>query len=72
MENSYIFWIPVAGAIAFASAITLYSAWNRPGKGRFLCEDCRFNSPQDCLKKERPTALVCTSYRAVESDEAVG
>jgi hypothetical protein len=35
------------------------------GKGKHLCDDCRFNNDNDCHKKERPQALICTSYREV-------
>jgi len=30
---------------------------------RYLCDDCRFNDPESCLKPERPTAISCTAYR---------
>ncbi len=49
-----------------ASAISVYAAWASKGKGRFLCDDCRFNNDADCVKEERPRAVSCTSYRAVE------
>jgi hypothetical protein len=45
--------------------ITVYSIWKRKGSGAYLCGDCRFNDPQSCLKKERPYAVDCTSYRPV-------
>ncbi len=68
MEGELSFWLPVGLVAAAASVLTLYSAWNRKGKGRYLCVDCRFNSEADCQKKERPKAVVCTSYRP--QDEA--
>jgi hypothetical protein len=61
-ELSY--WLPVGLVAASAASLTFYSAWKRRGKGRFLCDDCRFNVDQDCLKAERPKALICTSYRS--------
>jgi hypothetical protein len=48
---------------SFAFLITIISMKKWRGSGRFLCDDCRFNNPTACLKKERPYALVCTSYR---------
>jgi hypothetical protein len=30
---------------------------------RYLCDDCRFNDPESCLKPERPRAMSCTAYR---------
>ncbi len=65
MEGELSYWLPVGLVAAAASALTLYCAWNRKGKGRFLCDDCRFNNETDCLKTERPTAVVCTSYRPI-------
>lgn len=46
-----------------ASAISIYAAATSKGKGRFLCDDCRFNNDKDCFKSERPKAVSCTSYR---------
>lgn len=69
LDYSLSFWIPVALALSVASAVTLYSAFNRPGKGRYLCEDCRFNEPGMCLKAERPRALACTSYRSTDGED---
>lgn len=64
MEIDLSFWLPVVAVALSASALTIYSAWNRIGKGRFLCDDCRFNNEKDCLKAERPRAVTCTSYRS--------
>ncbi len=44
-------------------AISMVTLKYRRGKEAYLCGDCRFNNDQDCHKKERPQALVCTSYR---------
>ncbi|GEM_PF-821413 len=65
MEGELSYWLPIGLVAAAASALTLYSAWHRKGRGRFLCDDCRFNSPTDCLKVERPMAVSCTSYRPI-------
>ncbi len=69
LEGELSYWLPVGLVAAAASAITIYSAWNRKGKGRYLCDDCRFNNETDCLKSERPKAFVCTSYRAQEETQ---
>lgn len=50
--------------VGIASAISIYAAATSPGKGAFLCDDCRFNNDSDCLKAERPTAVMCTAYRS--------
>jgi hypothetical protein len=65
LEAELSYWLPLGLVAAAASVLTLYSAWNRKGKGRFLCDDCRFNNETDCLKTERPAAVICTSYRPV-------
>ncbi|MCA9815437.1 MAG: hypothetical protein H6677_09590 [Candidatus Obscuribacterales bacterium] len=51
---------------AGTSALTIYAVSTGRGKGRFLCQDCRFNNSKDCLKNERPMAFECTSYRTRE------
>ena len=56
------FYILVFVALA-TSILTVYSVANAKGKGKFLCQDCKFNNPTDCLKQERPMAFECTSYR---------
>jgi hypothetical protein len=65
LEGELALWLPVALVATAASALTVYSAWNRRGSGRYLCDDCRFNNETDCLKTDRPKAVVCTSYRPV-------
>jgi hypothetical protein len=45
-------------------AISIICLKYRRGAEKYLCGDCRFNNDADCLKIERPQALVCTSYRA--------
>ncbi len=50
--------------VAIASTISIYAAGSSQGKGKFLCDDCRFNNDNDCLKAERPAAVVCTAYRS--------
>lgn len=45
------------------SALTIYSVVKAKGAHTYLCQDCKFNNPKDCLKQERPQALECTSYR---------
>lgn len=67
MEQSPLFWIFNIVIVVAASALTIYSARARKGAGGYLCEDCRFNSPEKCLKSIRPFALVCTSYRQLNN-----
>ncbi|MGD9680764.1 MAG: hypothetical protein AB7W16_06240 [Candidatus Obscuribacterales bacterium] len=50
-----------------ASTLTIYATWRSPGRGRYLCQDCKFNNPRDCLKEDRPMSIGCTSYRAKEN-----
>lgn len=72
MVPDVIYWIVLGAVGIFASALTIATALKRKGKGYYLCDDCKFNSPQDCLKKERPYALECTSYRVGEVSATVG
>lgn len=52
-----------AGVVAtLASMLTLYAARQWPGD-KYLCDTCRFNNPDACYKRERPTAIICKSYR---------
>jgi hypothetical protein len=71
MEHSPLFWIFNIAVVTIASALTIYSARARKGAGGYLCEDCRFNSPEACLKSVRPFALVCTSYRQINDGHAL-
>ncbi|MBS1955942.1 MAG: hypothetical protein JST89_17285 [Cyanobacteria bacterium SZAS-4] len=59
-----VYWSITAAVAAIAVALTIFNAKNWVGKKKFLCEDCKYNNPADCLKPERPTALDCTAYRA--------
>jgi hypothetical protein len=52
----------LAAVAAGAAAMTVEAAWHWQGE-RYLCDDCRFNDPELCLKPERPTANSCTAYR---------
>lgn len=59
-------WIPSpANALILLAALTLAYIFisKIKAKGAFLCEDCRFNREDLCLKAERPHATQCTSYR---------
>ena len=56
----------------FTSTLTIYSVLQAKGSGKFLCQDCKFNNPNDCLKKERPTAFECTSYREKSLPKEIG
>jgi hypothetical protein len=66
LETELSYWLPVGLVAASAASLTLFSAWRRRGNGRYLCDDCRFNADGDCLKAERPRALICTSYRSAD------
>lgn len=46
-----------------ASYLALRFLKESPGEKAYLCQDCRFNRADLCLKQERPEALECTSYR---------
>lgn len=48
-----------------AVALSLVYINHSRGSKAFLCEDCRFNTAELCLKSERPRAIDCTSYRPV-------
>ncbi len=63
LEIQWAIFVVVLGVI---SAISVIGLKYRRGKEAYLCGDCRFNNDQDCHKKERPQALICTSYREIE------
>jgi len=56
-------WSVFAFVIVIAITFTAIGLRNQRGKGKYLCDDCRFNNDNDCQKKERPHAVICTSYR---------
>lgn len=59
-------WIPspANALILLASLVLAYVFISKiKSKGAFLCEDCKFNREDLCLKAERPHATQCTSYR---------
>jgi len=64
MDSTIVYWSITAAVTAIALALTAYNANHWVGEKKFLCEDCKYNNPEDCLKPERPTALDCTAYRA--------
>jgi len=66
MTSHLIYWIVTAAVGISIAAITIYNGRRWNGRGKFLCQDCRFNSQTLCLKVERPTAIRCTSYRSLE------
>ena len=53
--------------VAIATALSIYAAAASDGSGKVLCDDCRFNNDKDCLKADRPNAVICTAYRTVET-----
>jgi hypothetical protein len=60
IAKGVVFLVGIAAAI-----LTVYAALNRESRGAYLCDDCKFNDPQKCQRKQRPHALICTSYRRV-------
>lgn len=62
MEHPFIYWAVTGIVVVIAFAIAAFNSKHWIGQGRYLCHDCKFNTPQDCLKPERPTALDCTAY----------
>jgi predicted nucleic acid binding AN1-type Zn finger protein len=61
--GDYGYWAVQLLALAGGIGITIFAIEHQRGKEEYLCGDCRFNDPKDCLKKERPKAIDCTSYR---------
>jgi hypothetical protein len=45
-----------------AAAMTLNAARHLRGD-RYLCDTCKYNSPDKCFKKERPAALICYAFK---------
>lgn len=56
-------WVFTAAIALGACALSFGALKHYRGKGHYLCNDCKFNDPKDCLKEERPYAMQCTSYR---------
>jgi len=68
MESSHLMghfgqWIEPGMVVCLALALSYICIKLRPGKGEYLCGDCRFNGDGLCLKEGRPQVSVCTSYR---------
>jgi hypothetical protein len=72
VEHPIIYWFVTAIVIVVTVVITVFNAKHWIGKRRFLCADCKFNTPEDCLKPERPKALECTAYRPESAIELPG
>jgi hypothetical protein len=68
----YLFWIGEAAAAGGVLALTIVQILRYRGDQEYLCGDCRFNSPELCLKSERPKALDCTGYRPRQGEAGVG
>ena len=51
-----------------AAVLTVYTALTRQQSSGYLCDDCKFNDPEKCKKPERPHAIICTSYRRIETE----
>lgn len=58
--------IVLTAVCAAACFLSWQSLKNWKGN-RYLCDNCRFNDPEACLKPERPTALDCTAYESTSS-----
>jgi predicted RNA-binding protein YlxR (DUF448 family) len=63
MNETVCHWILTAIVLGAALALSFAALKNRNGKGAYLCDDCRFNDSEKCLKTVRPYAVECTSYR---------
>ncbi|MFA7335535.1 MAG: hypothetical protein WC028_02030 [Candidatus Obscuribacterales bacterium] len=63
MNEIVCHWILTAIVLGAALALSFAALKNRKGKGAYLCDDCRFNDSEKCLKTVRPYAVECTSYR---------
>ncbi|MBP9091379.1 hypothetical protein KBI23_10135 [bacterium] len=63
MNEIVCHWILTAIVLGAALALSIAALKNRKGKGAYLCDDCRFNDSEKCLKTVRPYAVECTSYR---------
>lgn len=63
MNEIVCHWILTAIVLGAALALSSAALKNRKGKGAYLCDDCRFNDSEKCLKTVRPYAVECTSYR---------
>lgn len=48
--------------IALAALLVTWVAIHQYRGERYLCDDCQFNSPEKCHKKERPQAVQCYAY----------
>jgi hypothetical protein len=57
--------------VSIATALSIYAAAASDGKGKVLCDDCRFNNDADCLKADRPNAVICTAYRVIAEAVAI-
>jgi len=64
---SVLYWIGTLSIAAFVTGLTIVAIRNRKGAGNYLCDDCKFNDPNMCLKSERPRALICTAYRTKQA-----
>ncbi|CAN5517582.1 hypothetical protein BH11CYA1_BH11CYA1_02940 [soil metagenome] len=64
MNETVCHWILTVMVLGATLALSFAALKNRKGKGAFLCDDCRFNDSEKCLKEVRPHAVECTSYRA--------
>jgi hypothetical protein len=62
-----VYWVVTSVAGLAALVLTVYNVRNWIGKGTYLCEDCRFNSKENCERQDRPKAVDCTSYRPLGS-----
>jgi len=56
--------------VLVASYLALRFLKESPGEKAYLCQDCRFNRADLCLKPERPEALECTSYRSGHPEDS--
>ena len=67
MDTLHLFLSSLIVIASIALSVTAFK--HRKGNGAYLCDDCRFNDAEKCLKKERPYAFECTSYRQIKVPE---
>lgn len=48
--------------VAILALVVTIIAVNQYKGEKYLCDNCQFNSPEKCQKKERPKAVECYAY----------
>jgi hypothetical protein len=62
MPTAEIIQLAILGVCVLAAvSMSIICLRNSP-RGKYLCEDCKYNDPAMCGKKDRPKAVDCLSY----------